>query len=346
MKVFVAMSGGIDSSVCLYLLKQQGFNVVGLTLMLDNYYDNPIIRSKLLCNRFGVEHIVLDCRDIFKQDIIDDFNKKISLGITPVPCVSCNRKIKFGYLIDFCRNNDAKLATGHYAKIMDYNNTNDYEKCIFKAKDTLKDQTHFLCDIKRDVLDDIIFPLGDILKSEVFRIAKNNNLLQVDDYKESQEVCFFNDKTYAEYVKSLNFNEKKGDIIHILTGKKIGEHDGLLKYTIGQRQGLGIAWREPLYVVKKDGKRNILFVGEENCLYNDELTVKNMNILAGDFLKKEIFECEVCLRDKTPIMSAVVEKKQDGFANIKLKTKARAITAGQMCAFYDKDRLIGGGEIL
>ena len=347
MKVFVAMSGGVDSSTCLYLLKQQGFNVYGLTLRLDDDYDNPINRSKALCKRFDVKHIVLDYREEFKKEIIDEFNKQIKIGITPVPCVVCNRKIKLGKLVDFCRQNCAKLATGHYAKIVENKTANSEEFSIYKAKDKLKDQTHFLCNIRKDVLKDLIFPLGDFLKSEVFRIAKDNNLIDIENYKESQEVCFFNNKTYAEYVKSLDINEASGDILHIKTGKKLGTHCGLLRYTIGQRQGLGVAWTEPLYVVKRDFESNILYVGEEECLYSDCLDVKDVNILATEIENLAKFDCQVCLRDKTPIIDATIYRNlQNNTAKVQLQKPARAITSGQFCVFYDDDKLLGGGEIV
>ena len=340
------MSGGIDSSVCLYLLKQQGLDVKGLTLRLDDEYEGPIKKAKMLCDKFGLEHIVLDYREIFKEKIIKTFNQQVLSGITPVPCVACNRFIKLGLLVEFCQAHDAKLATGHYAVIRECNNANGHERCIFKAKDVLKDQTHFLCSVKKEYLQDIVFPLGDMFKSEVFRIARDNNLVDIAGYKESQEVCFFNNRTYAEYVKSLNISEKRCEIRHVRTGEKLGECRGLLKYTIGQRQGIGVAWSEPLYVVKKDFQNNVLFVGEENCLYSNVFKVQKINIIANDYINKEQFECEVCLRDKTPMVSAVVYRQSNGEAQVKLKGKARAITSGQICAFYDDNMLLGGGEIV
>lgn len=348
MKIFVAMSSGVDSSVCLYKLKQQGHDVIGITLRLDNNYDNPIEKSKLLCKKLDIEHVVLDYRDDFRKEIINTFNNHVLKGITPVPCVMCNKKIKLGKLVEFCKDNNAKLATGHYAKIVLENKDGNKEYCIHKAKDKLKDQTHFLCRIEKNVLQNILFPLGNTLKSEVFRIAKENNLITINSYKESQEVCFFEDKTYAEYIKSLNFEELDGDILHIHTKKKIGTHHGLLKYTIGQRQGLGIAWKEPLYVVNKDCKNNILYVGEEKYLYSKQLKIKNINILSNDIKNVKTFDCQVCLRDKTPIIGATIniESKNTNRANVFLKNSARAITPGQICAFYDGDKLLGGGEII
>lgn len=342
MRVFVAMSGGVDSSVSLFLLKRQGYEVIGVTLQLGDDYQNPIIKSKQLCKKLDIEHVVIDYRNEFKKEIIEVFNKEILHGLTPVPCVACNRKIKLGKLVDFCMENDAKLATGHYAKLILIDN----EYCVCRAKDKLKDQTHFLCSVKKDNLKNIIFPLGDKFKSEVFRIAMDNNLIVLDEYRESQEVCFFNGDTYSEYIKSLGITEHEGLILHVKTNKKIGTHFGLLKYTIGQRQGINVAWTEPLYVVKKDYENNILYVGEEKYLYSKSLNIKNINILSNNF-KTKILNCDVCIRDKTPIVSANVNlDMQMKKATVCLNNPARAITPGQMCVFYDKDRLLGGGEII
>lgn len=353
MKIYLAMSGGIDSSVCLYLLQQQykEAEIIGITLKLtDNYLEEEgycIWRARKICEKFGIKHITLDYRKDFKKEIIDKFNEEIKLGITPVPCVDCNKNIKFGNLLDFCIKNNGKLATGHYAKII-YNKINN-EIEIYKAKDLLKDQTHFLNQIKKQSLNYIMFPLGDYLKSEVYRIAKREKLLNIDNYKESQDVCFFNNQTYCEYIKKvIDKKESSGEIKHIITNKTIGTHSGLLKYTIGQRQGLGISWCEPLYVVKKDINNNILFVGEENTLYSNEFQIADINIISNEINDKDFFECQVCLRDKTPIIEAKIifiddNKKK---AKVFLKQQARAITIGQSCVFYNKNKLLGGGKII
>ena len=349
MKIAVALSGGVDSATCLFLLKQQypDAEIVGITLKLtDEYLDKEgfaIWKSRKLCERFGIKHYVIDYTSEFNKEVIDRFNQEIQSGLTPVPCIYCNRNIKIGKLLEFCRENGAKLATGHYAKIENINGENR----IFNAKDKLKDQTHFLCDLKKDDLSELIFPLGDYLKSDVFRIAKEQNLVEIDTYKESQEVCFFNGKTYKEYVNSLNITEKTGDILHIKTNKKLGKHNGLLKYTIGQRQGLGIAWSEPLYVVARDFITNTLFVGEENCLYSTELELSNVNILSSDFENKTIFNCNVCLRDKTPLLPATINiEKHKNKAKVILHKPARAITKGQWCVCYNGNEMVGGGEII
>ena len=341
MRIGVALSGGVDSSTSLFLLKQQGHDVFGITIKLtDDYEDregSAIWKSRKLCECFGVEHFVLDWSRDFQQEVIDIFKRDVLAGITPVPCVLCNRKIKLGKLVDFCREKNAKLATGHYANLLNGQ--------IFRAKDELKDQTHFLCDIKRDHLRDVLFPLGGLLKSEVFRLAQENNLVDVVTYKESQEVCFFEGKSYREYIADLHIDEAEGDILHINTNKKLGKHSGLLKYTIGQRQGIGVAWTEPLYVVDRDFEKNILFVGEEDCLYSSQVFLKNLNILAGESLGVEHFECRACFRDKTPLVDCEVFVLDNGKAKVSAKSPVRAITKGQWCAFYKGDLLIGGGEI-
>ena len=348
MRIGVALSGGVDSSTCLFFLKEQGHDVFGITLKLtDDYEDSEgsaIWRSRDLCKRFGLQHFVLDYREEFKREVVDKFHQEIMFGATPVPCVFCNRSIKLGKLVEFCKEKNAKLATGHYARLI--------ANKIYRAKDALKDQTHFLCDIKREYLKDLIFPLGDFLKSEVFRIAEKEGLIDVERYEESQDVCFLNGKSFKEYVSSFcckccdsDRDGVAGDVIHIKTRKKLGRHFGLLKYTIGQRQGIGVPWSEPLYVVKRDFKKNILYVGEENCLYSNKLALKHINILADDFADAKHFSCSVCLRDKTPLIDADIFVEGDT-GSVLLSKPARAITAGQWCVFYDGELLIGGGEIV
>ena len=356
MKVGVAMSGGVDSSTTALLLTQQGYDVFGFTCRLDDDYDNPIQKAKQVCQKLGIEHYVVDLQKEFQKEIVDDFNEKIKQGLTPIPCVKCNRIIKFGKLYNFCAKKNAKMATGHYVKITHTLDENGKVKTnIFRAKDLLKDQTHFIYDIDKKIIDNILFPLGDFYKSEIFRIAEENNLIQRATYNESQDVCFFNGKTYNEYVKSLNIPQQQGDIIHITTGKKLGTHNGLLKYTIGQRQGIGVAWSEPLYVVARDFIKNTLFVGEEHCLYSSSLQLKYVNLLVD--IDKEIkciknnpfieFNCKVCLRDKTPEIEANIKiDTTNNTAKVLLKTPARAITKGQACVFYVENKLLGGGVII
>ena len=346
MKVGVAMSGGVDSAVSAFLLKQLGHDVFGFTCDLDGEYDRCISNAKKVCNKLDIEHFTIDLHNKFDEYVKYPFIENIKQNLTPIPCIPCNRIIKFGMLLEFCREKNAKLATGHYARIERNISNGEYE--IFRAKDILKDQTHFLNQIKKEALKDTIFPLGNHLKSDVFRIAKENNLFQnFEFYKESQDVCFFNGKSYNEYIKYLGLEEKDGDIIHITTCKILGRHSGLFKYTIGQRRYINISWREPLYVVKKDLISNILFVGEENTLYKKELKIKNINVLSSEIENRAMFNCKVCLRDKTPLIDAKILVNNDKkIAKVILKNPARAITSGQSCAFYNNDKLLGGGEIV
>ena len=331
MNVFVAMSGGIDSSVVAFLLKQQGYNVSGFTCDFDGAYEGPIQQAKNICQKLNIQHYVVDLHKEFKEVIVDKFNEQIMKNITPLPCVWCNKMVKFGLLLDFCREHNAKMATGHYAKIIKNENHN-YE--LHRAKDKLKDQTHFLNQINKSALKDILFPLGDFYKSDVFRIAKQNQLFDIETYKESQDVCFFNGKNYEEYVKNIGIVEAKGEIRHITTQHVLGIHHGLLKYTIGQRKGFGVSWKEPLYVVKKDFINNVLYVGEENTLYSKSLIVKNVNLLAD---VPDNFACEVCLRDKTPCIDANICIQLRDVAKVELLKPARAVTNGQFCVFYKGD---------
>ena len=344
------MSGGVDSGTSAYLMKQQhpDANIVGITMNLGDFCAGAIAKAKRICDWLGVEHRVLDLREQFQTEIINKFHSQIVNNITPIPCASCNRQFKFGHVLEYCRKNNAKLATGHYAKKVEING----QPHIARAMDTLKDQTHFIYNIRATALPDILFPLGDYLKAEVFRLATKIGLPyqnSLNQYSESQDVCFFGGKTYAEYIKALHLTDegKAGDILHISTGKHLGKHKGLWKYTIGQRQGLGIAWTEPLYVVKKDVKNNILFVGEEQTLYTNSLQIAGVNFLMEPSTlldSQNSFDCQVCLRDKTPLIDATVHV--DGArAEVQLRQPARAITPGQACVFYRGNVLLGGGEI-
>jgi tRNA-specific 2-thiouridylase len=348
--IYIAMSGGVDSGTSAYLIKQQYPNahVVGITMNLGDFCTGAISKAKRICDWLGVEHRVLDLREQFQTEIINHFHNQIINTITPIPCASCNRQFKFGHVLEYCRKNGAKLATGHYANKVEING----QPRITRARDVLKDQTHFIYNIRASALSDILFPLGDYLKAEVFRLATKIGLPYLNSsnqYSESQDVCFFGGKTYAEYIKALHLTDegKAGDILHISTGKRLGEHKGLWKYTIGQRQGLGVAWTEPLYVVKKDVINNILFVGEEQTLYTNSLQIAEVNFLVDKTAlldNKNSFDCQVCLRDKTPLIDAKVQV--DGTrAEVQLCQPARAITPGQACVFYRGEVLLGGGEI-
>ena len=349
--IYIAMSGGVDSGTSAYLIKQQypDANIVGLTMNLGDFCTGAIAKAKRICDWLGIEHRVLDLREQFQTEIINKFHNQIINNITPIPCASCNRQFKFGHVLEYCRKNNAKLATGHYAKKVEING----QPHITRARDALKDQTHFIYNIHASALPDIIFPLGDYLKAEVFRLATEIGLPYQNasnQYSESQDVCFFGGKTYAEYLKALHLTDegKTGDILHISTGKHLGKHKGLLKYTIGQRQGLGIAWTEPLYVVKKNVRNNILFVGEEQTIYTNSLQIAEVNFLVEPNTlldKHNSFDCQVCLRDKTPLIDAKIHV--DGTdAEVYLNQPARAITPGQACVFYRGNVLLGGGEIV
>lgn len=349
--IFIAMSGGVDSGTSAYLIKQQypNTNIVGITMNLGDFCTGAIAKAKRICDWLGIEHRVLDLREQFQTEVINKFHNQIIHNITPIPCASCNRQFKFGHVLKYCRKNNAKLTTGHYAKKVEING----QPCITRARDTLKDQTHFIYNIRASTLPDVIFPLGDYLKADVFRLASKIGLPYQNasnQYSESQDVCFFGGKTYAEYLKAIHLTDKNckaGDVLHISTGKHLGEHKGLLNYTIGQRQGLGIAWTEPLYVVKKDVQNNILYVGEEPTLYTNSLQITGVNFLVEPTTLLDghnSFESQVCLRDKTPLIDAKINV--DGtHAEVHLNQPARAITPGQACVFYRGNVLLGGGEI-
>ena len=252
-KVLLGMSGGVDSSVSAILLKKQGYEVIGVTMRLweeKGQKDTNIEDAKAVCDKLGIEHHVVDLRKEFKTDVVDDFICSYNCAKTPNPCIECNKHIKFGVFFNIAEKlNCEYIATGHYAKIK-YSET--YKQYVLtKSKASTKDQTYFLYGIDKNKLNKIIFPLADFEgKADIRKIAEENGL-QVARKKDSQEICFIKNNDYIDFLqKNSKGNIKKtGDIV-LKTGEILGKHNGLVSYTIGQRKGIGISYKEPLYVIK------------------------------------------------------------------------------------------------
>lgn len=344
-KAAVALSGGLDSSVTCFLLKEQGYNVIAVTAKMvdDAKFEQIVQNAKKVADKLSIPHYVIDVSKEFKKDVIDYFENSYRDGQTPNPCILCNRTIKWGRLFDFAINDLGcdYVASGHYAKIIDDNGI----KKMYPAKDTNKDQQYYLFELNQSHLNKILFPLSEFTKEDIRKIAIENDLPSKSS-KESQDICFITKPMTTKKYITEKLGHKKGDFVYIKNNKKIGTHNGFYQYTIGQRKGIGIAWEEPLYVVKLNAKENIVYVGTKEDLQQKELTIHDTK-LQYPFAKKE-FSAMVKIRYNMPAQKAQIELDyQNKAGKITFDTPVSSVTSGQAAVFYDiyDNHLIGGGWI-
>ncbi len=345
--VAVAMSGGVDSSVAAFLLLETGYNVVGITGMMENSDNSQKIaeRAERMCKKLDIKHHVLDLSISFKKHVIDYFENTYKKAFTPNPCIMCNKFIKWGEISKYAINTLQAdyYATGHYAKIV----KKDEKYYLYPAKDASKDQIYYLFELNQSQLSQTIFPLTDYTKSEVREIAQKNDLIE-EQYKESQDICFISKSmTTQKYLRNI-LGKKCGDFVDVNTMKKIGEHSGCYQFTIGQRKGIGIAYSEPLYVVDVVGETNTVYVGVRENLFSKNLTLSNP--IMHDYENSTEFEALVKVRNNMYAQSAHITQKiidDIPILDIVFDDKISAITKGQAAVLYDKNdgHLIGGGWI-
>ena len=337
--VLVGVSGGVDSSVCALILKEKGYEVTGTTMLL--FDDASLDNAKKSCEILGIEHVVLDYRNEFKKEIIDYFVDSYKNALTPNPCVMCNKKLKFGLLYDYAKSIGIDyIATGHYAKI-EY--SDKYGRFVLKKSKNLdKDQSYFLYGIRKDILGNILFPLEDFNnKDEVRKIARENNL-NTASLSDSEDICFIPDGNYKRFLESNNYVKTSvGNVT--LNNTIIGKHDGLYKYTIGQRKGLGIAYNEPLYVVGFNKEKNELIVGVESDLYVNSFKVKDYNLLLVDEIKESMLVTVKTRYRSKEVEAYIIEK--DGYIEVSFLRPQKGVTPGQSAVFYVDDIVLGGGII-
>jgi len=339
-KIVVAMSGGVDSSVAAALLKEEGHDVIGVTMQIwpgkkeDSCCSLSAVEdARRVANKLGIPYYVLNFKQIFKKTVIDDFISEYDRGRTPNPCVRCNQHVKFDALLNKMKALGADyIATGHYARI----EKADGRYILKKGVDPKKDQSYFLYALSQKALSKTIFPLGGLTKQEVRKIAKKFKL-KVADKKESQEICF------VEGSIGDLFKLKKGDIAD-LSGRVLGAHKGYQLYTIGQRKGLGLSRKNPAYVLKIDPKTNTITVGDRGDVYGDDLIAGDLNWVSADKIDKP-----------ANVMAKIRYNSTESEAEISLLSKEKvkvtfskpqfAITPGQSIVFYDGDAVVGGGII-
>ncbi len=340
-KVVVAMSGGVDSSLVAALLKEEGYDVLGITIHHYDGNENLELVEQAAQN-LEIPWYVLDFTKEFKNIVIDYFCKEYLAGRTPNPCVLCNLKIKFGLLLEKAKSLDADyLATGHYA-INEYDQKNK-RFLLKRGVDESKDQSYFLYRLNQDILSYVLFPLGKFKKSQTRELAKKFGL---KNYKkeESQEICFIQDDNYrkfltqhiSETVKPGKFKDKEGNIL--------GEHQGIPFYTIGQRKGLRVSLNKRMYVIEINFRQNVITLGDDKDLYKDKLLVKDLSFISGDKLSDSI-KVEVKIRYNSKKSPAIISPSSEDKILINFEKPQRAITPGQSAVFYQGDVLIGGGII-
>lgn len=354
MRVMAAMSGGVDSSTAVYLLKAQGYECAGITMKLFYNENIGVSKEHTCCSledvedakgvayALGIPHYVFNFSDRFQEDVIDRFIEAYEKGRTPNPCIDCNHYMKFGLLHERAKQLGFDyVATGHYA-VVEYSEERG-RWLLRKGRDWEKDQSYVLYSMTQEQLAHTLFPLGKLTKPHVRKIAENCGFSNAHKH-DSQDLCFVPDGRYADFIER---HTKKiypeGDFLDTC-GNLLGRHKGIIRYTVGQRKGLGLALKEPGYVCEIDPEKNAVIVGTRQQLYTSEVTVKDINLISMEKIEKPM-KMKVKIRYRQPEQWAYVEQTESDTLKIRFEEPQRAVTKGQAAVLYDGDIVAGGGVI-
>ena len=352
MKTLIAMSGGVDSSVAAYLIKSQGYDCIGCTMKLYDNEDIGISHNRTCCSlddvedarsvayKIGMPYYVFNFKDGFREKVIEKFVRCYESGNTPNPCIDCNRYMKFDKLYERARLLGCEyIATGHYARIEEYNG----QYVLRKAIDETKDQSYVLYSLTQEQLAHTLFPLGSMRKTEVREIAEKNGFFNADK-PDSQDICFVPNGKYAEFLEHYTGKAYPEGNFLSLDGAVLGKHKGIVRYTVGQHKGLGISSEEPLYVKEINTKENTVTLCKEQELYSKEVIVRDINWIAGEAPKGEI-RCKAKVRYRQKEQWATVMLIGETTVKIVFDEPQRAVTPGQAAVLYNGDIVLGGGTI-
>lgn len=352
----VAMSGGVDSSAAAALLMEQGYPICGVTLRLFSNEDIGISNQTRTCcslddvedaravaDRLGIRHHVFNFGELFQEAVIQKFGREYAAGRTPNPCIDCNRYIKFGKLLERARLLDYdSIATGHYARVEQDRQTGRW--LLKKAADSSKDQTYVLYTMTQDQLAHTLFPLGNMTKSAIRAYAEQRGLINARK-PDSQDICFVKDGNYTDFLENtLHVASPPGAFIDT-AGRELGRHQGIIRYTVGQRKGLGMAFGEPRFVVAKDAQRNTVTLGKKEDLYSQEMVAEDIHLIALPDLTGPL-RATVKTRYKQAETPAILEPQGDSRIRVVFDEPQRAVTPGQAAVFYRGDTVLGGGTIM